>query len=51
MRGDDAAFAIAARLVRLARDQGAAIVCATHGRSVLERDDVSVVLATNSVFG
>jgi hypothetical protein len=30
--------------VRLAREQGAAIVCATHDRAVVERGDVSLVL-------
>ena len=40
----DGAAEIAELLVRLARDQGAGIVCATHDRSVIERADVSVVL-------
>jgi ABC-type lipoprotein export system ATPase subunit len=40
----DGAAAIADLLVRLAREQGAAIVCATHDRAVVERGDVSLVL-------
>jgi ABC-type lipoprotein export system ATPase subunit len=41
----DGAAAIAELLVRLAREQGAAVVCATHDRAVVERADVSLVLA------
>jgi ABC-type lipoprotein export system ATPase subunit len=40
----DGADAIAGLLVRLAREQDAAIVCATHDRAVVERADVSLVL-------
>jgi ABC-type lipoprotein export system ATPase subunit len=42
----DGAAAIAELLVRLAREQGTAIVCATHDRAVVERADVSLVLAS-----
>jgi putative ABC transport system ATP-binding protein len=38
------AGAIAGLLVRLAREQGTAIVCATHDRAVVEHADVSLVL-------
>jgi ABC-type lipoprotein export system ATPase subunit len=44
----DGAAAIAELLVHLARDQEAAVVCATHDRSVVERADVSVVLGTGN---
>jgi ABC-type lipoprotein export system ATPase subunit len=44
----DGAAAIAELLMRLARDQGAAVVCATHDRSVVERADISIVLGTGS---
>ena len=44
----DGAAAIAELLMQLARDQGAAVVCATHDRSVIERADISVVLGTGS---
>jgi ABC-type lipoprotein export system ATPase subunit len=40
----DGADAIATLLVRLAREQGTAIVCATHDRAVVERADVSLAL-------
>jgi ABC-type lipoprotein export system ATPase subunit len=40
----DGAATIADLLVRLTREQGTAIVCATHDRAVVERADVSVVL-------
>ncbi len=40
----DGAAAIAALLVQLTREQGTAIVCATHDRAVVERADVSLVL-------
>ena len=42
----DGAAAVAELLVRLARDQGTAVVCATHDRAVVERADVSLVLAS-----
>jgi putative ABC transport system ATP-binding protein len=42
----DGAAAIAELLVRLAREQGTAVVCATHDRAVVERADVSVVLSS-----
>ena len=40
----DGANAIGDLLVRLAREQGSAIVCATHDRAVVERADVSLRL-------
>jgi ABC-type lipoprotein export system ATPase subunit len=40
----DGAAVIAELLVRLAREQGAAVICATHDRAVVERADVSLVL-------
>ncbi len=40
----DGANAIGDLLVRLAREQGSAIVCATHDRAVVERGDVSLTL-------
>ena len=40
----DGAAAIAELLVRLAREQGTAVVCATHDRAVVERADTSLVL-------
>ena len=42
----DGASAIAELLVRLAREQGTAVVCATHDRAVVERADVSLVLVS-----
>ena len=42
----DGADAIAALLVRLAREQGTAVICATHDRAVVERADVSLVLGS-----
>jgi ABC-type lipoprotein export system ATPase subunit len=40
----DGAAVIAELLVRLARELGAAVICATHDRAVVERADVSLVL-------
>jgi ABC-type lipoprotein export system ATPase subunit len=42
----DGAAAIAELLVRLAREQGTAVVCATHDRAVVERADVALALAS-----
>ena len=44
----DGAAAIASLLVRLAREHGTAIVCATHDRAVVERADVSLALGSAS---